>query len=67
MKEDKHYLSIYYGIDETLPDDIFYCRVKEINQECEKHIQKFNKSIEIAEQSVIYQYGVRENTLIKHT
>lgn len=38
---NKHYLSIYYGIDETLPDDIFYCRVKEINKECEESTKKF--------------------------
>lgn len=38
---DKHYLSIYYGIDETLPDDEFYQRVKEINKECEESTKKF--------------------------
>lgn len=40
---NKHYLSIYYGIDETLPDDIFYQRVKEINKECEESTKKFTK------------------------
>lgn len=38
----KHYLSIYYGIDENLPDEEFYQKIKEINQECEKSIKKFN-------------------------
>ena len=47
--KDKHYLSIYYGIDENLPDDEFYRQVGEINKECEEIAKKFNKSIEIAE------------------
>ena len=41
--KNKHYWAIYYGIDETLPDDEFYCRVKEINRECKKHIKNFQK------------------------
>lgn len=42
--KDKHYLSIYYGIDETLPDDEFYKKIKEINRECEECTKKFNFS-----------------------
>ena len=54
----KHYLSIYYGIDENLPDDIFYREIKLINLQFEEY----------TEQSVFRKYkGVRENTLIKHT
>lgn len=34
--KDKHYLSIYYGIDETLPDDIFYREIKLINIQIEE-------------------------------
>ena len=51
MKQDKHYLSIIYGIDENLPDDEFYCRVNEINQECEKHTKKFTKRGETYERN----------------
>lgn len=32
----KHYLSIYYGIDENLPDDIFYREIKLINLQFEE-------------------------------
>lgn len=40
--KNKHYLSIYYGIDENLPDDEFYQKINEINQECEEAAQKYN-------------------------
>ena len=38
---NKHYLSIYYGIDETLPDDEFYQKIREINKECEEKAKNF--------------------------
>lgn len=42
----KDYLSFYYGLDKTLPDDEFYCLVKEINRECEEKAKMFNCSNE---------------------
>ena len=39
----KHYLSIYYGLDETLPDDEFYKKIEEINRECEEKANKFRR------------------------
>lgn len=33
---DKHTLSLYYGIDENLPDDIFYREIKLINIQFEE-------------------------------
>jgi hypothetical protein len=37
---DKHYLSIYYGIDESLPDDIFYREIKLINLQFEEYTER---------------------------
>ena len=42
---DKHYWSVYYGIEETLPDDEFYRRVKEINKECEEKARQYERKI----------------------
>lgn len=43
--KDKHYLSIYYGIDETLPDDEFYKKIREINRECEEKAREYERKI----------------------
>lgn len=39
---DKHTLSLYYGIDENLPDNEFYKKIKEINCLAEEKAKKFN-------------------------
>ena len=39
----KHYLSLIYGIDETLPDEDFYRQVREINKECEECSKKYTR------------------------
>ena len=31
MNYNKHLLSLKYGIDETLPDKLFYLKIQEIN------------------------------------
>lgn len=42
--KDKHYWAMYYGIDENLPDDEFYQKIKDINQECENALKTYEKS-----------------------
>lgn len=42
---NKHYLSIYYGIDETLPDKIFFQKIKEINCLAEESAKKFCRNL----------------------
>ena len=41
----KHFLSLYYGIDESLPDDLFYAEIEKINKMAEIAIEKFTKNI----------------------
>ena len=40
--KNKHYLSIYYGVDISLPDEEFYKKIKEINKLAEQTTEKFN-------------------------
>ena len=38
--KDKHTLSLIYGIDENLPDDIFYREIKLINIQFEEYTEQ---------------------------
>lgn len=39
----KHFLSLYYGIDESLPDDLFFAEIDKINKMAESVAEKFTK------------------------
>lgn len=37
---NKHYLSLYYGININLSDKIFYAKINEINKMCDYYANK---------------------------
>lgn len=46
MIKDKHYWSIYYGVDENLSDKEFWEAIKKINQEAEEFLKEMNSKKE---------------------
>lgn len=38
---NKHYWAMYYGVDENLPNKLFWKKIRSINKLFEEHLKKY--------------------------